>query len=187
MKKDTLLVIDFQNNRGLTGVYPCVYDTITRYTSVYQNIPKRLEGCGKTQGKENRVVSLSDGEWKIMNQLWEHESTITELKNELGKETGWDKHIVITMLSRMEKKGAVAHRDGERAKIFYPLVTREEVSMQETRGFLQKVYRGSLGMMVNAMVEDQALSEEEIQELYGILEQARIKKRESNERGNKNE
>ncbi len=133
------------------------------------------------------MVSLSDGEWKIMNQLWEHESTITELKNELGKETGWDKHIVITMLSRMEKKGAVAHRDGERAKIFYPLVTREEVSMQETRGFLQKVYRGSLGMMVNAMVEDQALSEEEIQELYGILEQARIKKRESNERGNKNE
>ncbi len=79
---------------------------------------------------------------------------------------------MITMLSRMEKKGAVAHRDGGRAKIFYPLVTREEVSMQETRGFLQKVYRGSLGMMVNAMVEDQALSEEEIQELYGILEQA---------------
>ncbi len=118
------------------------------------------------------MVSLSDGEWKIMNQLWERESTITELKNELGKETGWDKHIVITMLSRMEKKGAVAHRDGGRAKIFYPLVTREEVSMQETRGFLQKVYRGSLGMMVNAMVEDQALSEEEIQELYGILEQA---------------
>lgn len=50
------------------------------------------------------MVSLSDGEWKIMNQLWERESTITELKNELGKETGWDKHIVITMLSRMEKK-----------------------------------------------------------------------------------
>lgn len=136
------------------------------------------------------MVSLSDGEWKIMNQLWERESTITELKNELGSETGWDKHIVITMLSRMEKKGAVAHREGGRAKIFYPLVTREEVSMQETRGFLQKVYRGSLGMMVNAMVEDQALSEEEIQELYGILEQAgksRAKRSEArDERGDEN-
>lgn len=52
---------------------------------------------------------------------------------------------------------------------------------------MQKVYRGSLGVMVNAMVEDQALSEEEIQELYGILEQARIKRRGSNECGNKNE
>lgn len=125
------------------------------------------------------MVSLSDGEWKIMNLLWERESTITELKNDLRGETGWDKHIIITMLSRMEKKGAVAHRDGGRAKVFYPLVTREEVSMQETRGFLQKVYRGSLGMMVNAMVEDQALTEEEIRELSDILEQAKRKKEEN--------
>ncbi len=124
------------------------------------------------------MVSLSDGEWKIMNQLWEGEATITELKKMLCEETGWDKHIIITMLSRMEKKGAAAHREGGRAKVFYPLVTREEVSMQETRGFLQKVYRGSLGMMVNAMVEDQALSEEEIQELYVILEQAKKKNNE---------
>lgn len=31
-------------------------------------------------------------------------------------------------------------------------------------------------MMVNAMVEDQALSKDEIQELYEILEQAKRKK-----------
>lgn len=75
------------------------------------------------------MVNLSDGEWKIMNRLWEQESTITELKNILQQETGWDKHIIITMLSRMEKKGAIAHRDGGRAKVFYPLVSREEVSI----------------------------------------------------------
>ena len=119
------------------------------------------------------MVNLSDGEWKIMNRLWECEGTITELKNALQAETGWDKHIIITMLSRMEKKGAVAHREGGRAKVVYPLVTRKEVSMQETRGFLQKIYRGSLGMMVNAMVEDQALTEEDIRELSAILEQAK--------------
>ena len=119
------------------------------------------------------MVSLSDGEWRIMNRLWESGgNTITELTASLQKETGWDKHIIITMLGRMEKKEAIAHRQGGRAKIFYPLVSREEVSMQETRGFLEKVYRGSLGMMVNAMVEDKALSDEEIQELYDILERA---------------
>lgn len=122
------------------------------------------------------MVSLSDGEWKIMNRLWEQERTITQLKNMLQEETGWDKHIIITMLSRMEKKGVISHKDGGRAKIFYPLVSREEVSMQETRGFLQKVYCGSLGMMVNAMVEDKALSKEDIQELYDILEQAKAQK-----------
>ena len=131
-----------------------------------------MKGMDIRMGK----VSLSDGEWKIMNSLWESgESTITELTASLEIETGWDKHIIITMLGRMEKKEAVAHRQGGRAKVFYPLVSREEVSMQETRGFLEKVYRGSLGMMVNAMVADQALSEQEIQELYDILEQARKK------------
>lgn len=125
------------------------------------------------------MVSLSDGEWKIMNCLWESGgSTITELTAALRKETGWDKHSVITMLSRMEKKEAVAHQKAGRAKVFYPIVPRGAVSMQETRGFLQKVYRGSLGMMVNAMVEDQALSREEIQELYDILEQAKRKEAE---------
>ena len=131
-----------------------------------------MKGMDIRMGK----VSLSDGEWKIMNSLWESgESTITELTASLENETGWDKHIIITMLGRMEKKEAVEHRQGGRAKFFYPLVSREEVSMQETRGFLEKVYRGSLGMMVNAMVADQALSEQEIQELYDILEQARKK------------
>ena len=131
-----------------------------------------MKGMDIRMGK----VSLSDGEWKIMNSLWESgESTITELTASLENETGWDKHIIITMLGRMEKKEAVAHRQGGRAEVFYPLVSREEVSMQETRGFLEKVYRGSLGMMVNAMVADQALSEQEIQELYDILEQARKK------------
>lgn len=102
-------------------------------------------------------VNLSDGEWKIMNTLWEREAaTITELTAVLQGETGWDKHIIITMLNRMSKKGAVSWRTVGRAKQFYPVVSRNEVSIRETRGFLNKVYRGSIGMMVNAMVEDKA-------------------------------
>lgn len=118
-------------------------------------------------------VNLSDGEWKIMNVLWEKESaTITELTALLQEETGWDKHIIITMLNRMEKKGAVSYHTIGRAKQFYPLLLKNEVSIRETKGFLNKVYRGSIGMMVNAMVEDRALSKEDIAELYEILEQA---------------
>ncbi|MCM1388575.1 MAG: BlaI/MecI/CopY family transcriptional regulator [Bacillus sp. (in: Bacteria)] len=118
-------------------------------------------------------VNLSDGEWKIMNVLWERESaTITELTAALQEETGWDKHIIITMLNRMEKKGAVSFRTNGRAKQFYPLLLQEEVSIREAKGFLNKVYRGSIGMMVNAMVEDKALTRQDIEELYQILEQA---------------
>ena len=63
-------------------------------------------------------VSLSDGEWKLMNRLWEHAPrTITELTAALREETGWSKNTIITMLSRLEAKGAVTHTEGQRAKL----------------------------------------------------------------------
>ena len=68
-------------------------------------------------------VNLSDGEWKIMNVLWERESaTITELTAILQGETGWDKHIIITMLNRMLKKGAVSLRVADKA------LTKEDIA-----------------------------------------------------------
>ena len=84
------------------------------------------------------MIHLSDGEWKIMNLLWQQAPrTITQLTAALEQETDWSKHTVITMLNRMEKKGAVCHEEGERAKLFYPQAEREKVAAQETKGFLE--------------------------------------------------
>ena len=56
---------------------------------------------------EPKTISLSDSEWKLMNRLWEQPRTIMELTAALKDETGWGKNTVITMLSRLEAKGAV--------------------------------------------------------------------------------
>ena len=46
-------------------------------------------------------IHLSDGEWKLMNLLWDRApQTITELIRALASDTGWSKHTVIKMLSR---------------------------------------------------------------------------------------
>ena len=53
-------------------------------------------------------VNLSDSEWKLMNRLWEQSPrTIMELTASLKEDTGWSKNTVITMLARLEAKGAV--------------------------------------------------------------------------------
>lgn len=119
-----------------------------------------------------KKVQLSDAEWKIMNRLWETpDLTIRQLTEELGEETEWDKHTIITLLGRIEKKGAVSYRQNGRAKEFYPIVSRQEVSREATKNFLEKVYKGSLSLMVHSMVEDQSLSQEEMGELYQILKE----------------
>ena len=118
-------------------------------------------------------INLSDGEWSIMNVLWEAAPrTITQLTAALKESTGWSKHTVITMLGRMEAKGAVRYEEGVRAKQYYPAVPQAETVLGETESFLEKVYAGSLGLMVNTMVEKNSLSKEEIDELYAILKKA---------------
>lgn len=119
-------------------------------------------------------ITLSDGEWKLMNHLWERApTTIMELTAALREETGWSKHTVITMLARLEAKGAVHYEEGERAKRYFADLPREDAAQAETERFLDKVCGGSLGVMVNALVGGGALTEEDLAELSTILEKAR--------------
>ena len=118
-------------------------------------------------------VNLSDSERKLMNRLWQQAPrTIMELTAALRDETGWSKSTVITMLSRLEAKGAVSHQEGGRAKRYFPAIGREDAAQAETESFLGKVYGGSLGLMMSAMVESRALTEEDIAELAAILKRA---------------
>lgn len=52
-------------------------------------------------------IHLSDAEWEIMNCLWNKPNQkISEIVIALSEKKAWDKHTVITLLNRMEKKGA---------------------------------------------------------------------------------
>lgn len=108
----------------------------------------------------------------MMNALWEQSPrTITELVQALKEDTGWTKHTVITMLNRLEDKGAVAYHAGK-ARQYYPLIAYDQAAARETESFLQKVYQGKLGLLVNHLVEEQSLTPDEVAELYDILKKA---------------
>ncbi len=118
-------------------------------------------------------VSLSNMEWKLMNRLWnEQPMTLMQLTRALEAETGWTKHTVITMLTRLEGKGAVRWEQAGRAKQYYPRISAEEARREETAGFLDRVYGGKLGLMMSTLVEDRALTKEDIDELSAILKKA---------------
>ena len=118
-------------------------------------------------------VSLSDGEWKLMKQLWTRSPmTVRELTDAMREETNWTRNTIITMLSRLEAKGAVGCRQGEPARRYYPLLEQKDAARTETESFLGKVYGGRLGLMVSAMVDSRQLTEADIAELSAILKKA---------------
>ena len=116
---------------------------------------------------------LSDGEWRIMNLLWKDAPLrVPEITERLREETGWSRATVNMMLARLEEKGAVESAAVGRGKEFRPLLPQEEARGRETARFLDRLYEGSLGLMVSSLAGQKALSREEIRELYAILEKA---------------
>lgn len=118
-------------------------------------------------------INLTDSEWKIISLLWEQAPrTMTQITAALKEETRWTKHTVMTLLGRMEAKKTIYYTEGKRAKQYFPSIVREETAASEAESFLNKVFDGRMGLMLNTMVNQKAISQEEMNELYEILKQA---------------
>ena len=121
---------------------------------------------------ERESASLSAGEWQVMEALWEGPKTLMELVRLLKDRVGWAKSTVTTMVRRMEEKGLLTYDQEGRTKTFRAAVSREEAAAAETESLLQRAYHGSVGLLVNTLAQREALTREDIDELYAILRKA---------------
>ena len=115
-------------------------------------------------------ISLTEAEWTVMECLWEKSprtgrETVAWLENRMG----WTRSTTLTMMRRLETKGAVASDTEGELKTFRPMILREEVAIRETEHLLDRAYKGSLSLLVSSLTRKQSLSQKEIDELYAIL------------------
>lgn len=119
---------------------------------------------------DNQTISLTTAEWSVMECLWERSPlTGREAAEQLKQKMGWTRSTTLTLLRRLEDKGAIAGDSEGSLKTFRPLLQRDDAALRETEDLLERVYHGSLSLMVSAMTRKQALSQREIDELYAIL------------------
>ena len=119
-------------------------------------------------------LSLSDGEWKLMNLLWEKSPlTIGDMVTALKEDTAWTKATVNIMLNRLSEKGAVRIDASGPRKRYTPLLAREDALRQEAKNTLSRIKTGGLGLLISTMARESELSDEEIDELYRLLKEGR--------------
>lgn len=119
----------------------------------------------------DKQISLTQAEWNVMECLWEAGPlTGREVTRRLERSCGWSRSTTLTLLSRLEHKGTLESIPGAKGpKVFSPLLGREDAALQETKDFLNRVYQGSLSLMVSTLTQKQTLSQEELNELYELL------------------
>ena len=123
---------------------------------------------------EHTHSSLTTAEWHVMECLWQRgPCTGREATEHLSRHAGWSRSTTLTMLRRMSEKGLITCDDRDGIKVYSPLIRQEDATIRETQSFLDRVYHGSISMMLSAFTKKQSLSDQEISQLYAILEQAK--------------
>ena len=100
----------------------------------------------------DKNLTLTEAEWTVMECLWEKSPrTGRETVEWLDKRMGWTRSTTLTMLRRLEAKGAVAGDTEGEPKTFRPLIAREDVAVRETENLLERAYKGSLSLLVSSL------------------------------------
>lgn len=114
---------------------------------------------------------ISDAEWEVMKIVWQRSPvSVNEVAEALvGKK--WHPKTIRTMLTRLAKKGVVAHKVHERIYRYYPLLTKEESVRTASDRFLDRVFDGALAPMVAHFAKRRRLTPDERKELERILKE----------------
>ncbi|KKI92355.1 beta-lactamase repressor [Bacillus sp. SA1-12] len=126
-----------------------------------------------------KLPQISEAELEVMKVIWKHPSINTnEVIEKLSKTSKWSPKTIQTMLLRLLKKGALSHHKEGRVFVYTPNVAESDYLEVESRSFLNRFYNGALNSMVLNFLENDKLSDDEINELYQILEERKNRKQE---------
>ena len=115
-------------------------------------------------------INISESEWTVMEYLWDNPLvTITDIRKALSP-TGWSDSTIKTLVRRLVSKNAVAINDEAAAFRYYPLISQQECRLKETKSFLDRVYEGSVSMLVTNLAADSDLTKKETEELMALIE-----------------
>ncbi len=114
-------------------------------------------------------IKLFDSELRLMELIWQQNEIITakQISQIAGKIIGWNKNTTYTVLKKLVGKGAIKRVEPHFR--CHPLITKEQVQLEETRNLIDKLYDGSLKMFFSAFLKKEHLSEEEIADLKDII------------------
>lgn len=117
------------------------------------------------------IPKISDAEWEVMKIIWKSnpiksEEIITALSGKMY----WSAQTIKTFLNRLVKKKAIGYEKTGRSYEYYPLISEKDCIRAENKSFLEKVYDGAVGMLFVNFLEDESLSEKEIEKLQKLLE-----------------
>ena len=115
------------------------------------------------------MQKLFDSELKVMEIVWANEPvSAKQISLSAANTIGWNKNTTYTVIKKLEAKGFI--RREEPGFICTAVVSQDEIQKSETQSLVNKLFGGSKKALFSALLEDETLSADDIQDLREMIE-----------------
>ena len=116
------------------------------------------------------LPQISEAEYEVMKIVWKYAPiTTNEITEKLLKTTSWSPKTIQTLIKRLVNKGALTYEKQGRIFVYTSTVKENEYIGQESRSFLKRFYGGDITAMLSSYIENDRLSDSEIEHLRSLL------------------
>lgn len=116
------------------------------------------------------LPQISEAEFEVMKIVWKYAPISTnEITEKLLQTTDWSPKTIHTLIKRLVTKGVLAYEKQSRMFVYTPLVKESEYIGQESNSFLKRYYGGDITAMLSAYIENDRLSNSELDTLRSLL------------------
>ncbi len=118
------------------------------------------------------IKKLPEAELKVMLAVWDNTPPVS--RNTIShrlEELNYSAPVILTMLSRMVKKGYLSCEKQGNKNMYTPLISKEEYMLAESASFARKVQDMSLTSLVATFVKNRGITKDELARLEDLLQQ----------------
>jgi BlaI family transcriptional regulator, penicillinase repressor len=122
--------------------------------------------------------AVSKSELEISQIVWSLGSArVRDVVAALPEDRGLDFFTVQTYLRRLKAKGYLKTRREGRADVYLPAVKPASVIREITADFVDRAFGGEALPLMQQLIEDRGLSDGEIEQLQGILDELKRRRK----------
>lgn len=116
---------------------------------------------------ENKNLKISEAEMEIMKIVWAsgEEITTNDILNSLPKGNLWKLTTVLTLASRLIKKGILKTDKRGKTNYYTEIMSEEEYKEVQSRIFLEEVHSGSIKSFIATLYNGKKVNKKDLEEL----------------------
>ena len=124
---------------------------------------------------DKKIIKLPESELEIMQAIWalneEGEKFVSAslIMKRFPAITRLKLTTVLTLITRLQTKGFISTEKLGRSNCYTPLIPSDEYRRFATGDYVKKVYLGDKMDLISALVSDETLTQEELNEIKAMI------------------